>query len=320
LPFFEQPLLFFEQPLPFFEQPLPQNEIFSLCSIFKKKLNGKTGTKQVPTQNYRMSSPISISNTSEILATISFLERQLTNLKTALGATAPKVVNSSKGGAKAAAAPGEKKAPNAWIVFTQKVDKALKEASISTGAATVSKQFASFLKDTKVYDEWNNEEIVAAWATWEKPEQQPKKGATSASESESSEGASKKERKKREPMTEEQKAAAKAKRAAKKAAASGAVLPVSEDSADEDVPVPAAPAPPAAKHAPKKVTQKSTFTIEQLADFDEFEFEDVKYGRNIRGDLINCDATYIGHWDAANKRIDKTAAPSDWAAIEKAMQ
>ena len=61
--------------------------------------------------------------------------------------------------------------PNRWILFTQKVDSALDAAGISRGVRTVSKQFASWLKDIKPYSEWTDDDIVEAWSTWEKPEQ-----------------------------------------------------------------------------------------------------------------------------------------------------
>ena len=156
------------------------------------------------------SSSVSNINPAEILATIAKLETDLAKMKIACGAAGVVVPSKARKAAKAPAADGEKKPPNAWIVFTQKVDGALKAASIATGPATVAKQFASSLKDIKPYAEWDDAAIVAAWPTWEKPVPKPK---ASASDSEDSAAAApKKERKKREPMTEEQKAAAKVKR------------------------------------------------------------------------------------------------------------
>ena len=105
-----------------------------------------------------MSSVSTVSNIdpAEILASIAKLESDLAKLKIACGATGVVVPTKSRKSAKPPAADGEKKAPNAWIVFTQKVDGALKAASIATGAATVSKQFASSLKDIKPYPEWDD--------------------------------------------------------------------------------------------------------------------------------------------------------------------
>ena len=120
-----------------------------------------------------------------------------------------------------------KKEPNRWILFTQKVDSALDAAGISSGSRTVSKQFASSLKDIKPYDEWTDDDIVEAWDTWEKPEQSKsgKAEADAAAEYErlrtafaAAAAAPKKERKKRTPMTQQQKAAKKAKRNATRGA------------------------------------------------------------------------------------------------------
>ena len=71
-----------------------------------------------------------------------------------------------------------KKAPNVWMVFTARVEALLKTAKEAAspdevarfqGPATMSKQFASALKDEKPYDEWKDDEIVARFKTWERP-------------------------------------------------------------------------------------------------------------------------------------------------------
>lgn len=287
-------------------------------------------------------SSASVSNIdpSEILAVIGKLETDLAKMKIALGATGVVLPTKARKSAKAPAADGEKKAPNAWIVFTQKVDGALKSASIATGAATVAKQFASSLKDIKPYAEWTDEAIVAAWSTWQKPEQSKKASkaasVSGASASESEEGGAApapKERKKRGPMSEEAKAAAKLKREAKKAAAAGGGggggAPISEasEAEEEDAPAPpaAAPAPaePPVKAFAKKAVAaaKPTYTIEQLTDFDEKNIEGAECGVNVRGDVVDSDGNYIGHWNAKTSVLSRSsAAPADWAAIRKAME
>jgi hypothetical protein len=280
-------------------------------------------------------SPVSNIDASEILAAIGKLETDLAKMKVALGATGV-VVPKARKSAKAPAADGEKKAPNAWIVFTQKVDGALKAASIATGAATVGKQFASSLKDIKPYAEWTDEAIVAAWSTWEKPAPKPKASASSASESEegASAAAPKKERKKRAPMTAEAKAAAKLKRDAKKAAAAGgAPASASEESEEEEdapsqPPAPPAAAPPAPPAEPpvkafaKKVVgaAKPAFTLEQLADFTPKDIDGAENGVNCRGDVVDGDGNYLGHWNSKTKVLSRGAAPpADWQAILDAM-
>jgi len=287
-----------------------------------------------------MSSTIAMPNADEMLALIGSLETQLATLKIALGATGVTVPAKprSKSAKAADGAPKAPKAPNAWIVFSSKVSEVLKAASIATGAATVSKQFASSLKDLKPYAEWTDEAIVEAWATWEKPEQsksskaKAEKSSATESGSESGGEAPKKERKKAAPLTEEQKAVRNAKaaatRAAKKAAGPGP-LPASESDDDAAAPVAEAAAvavavaPAPAKSTTKKVGAKAavqSYTIEQLADFDGVEIEGAECGRNIRGDVIDNDSNFIGHWDAKAKKLDRSAAlPADWAAIVVAM-
>jgi hypothetical protein len=276
--------------------------------------------------------PVSVSNidAAEILAAIGKLETDLAKMKVALGATGV-VVPKARKSAKAPAADGEKKAPNAWIVFTQKVDGALKAASIATGAATVGKQFASSLKDIKPYAEWTDEAIVAAWSTWEKPAPKPKAAAASSASSESEEGASaaaapKKERKKRAPMTAEAKAAAKLKRDAKKAAAAGGAVTASaseeseeEEDAPSQPPAPAAapPAPPVKAFTKKVVgAAKPAFTLEQLADFTPTDIDGAENGVNCRGDVVDGDGNYLGHWNSKTKVLSRGGAPpADWQAI-----
>ena len=281
--------------------------------------------------------PVSNIDAAEILAAIGKLETDLAKMKVALGATGV-VIPKARKSAKAPVADGEKKAPNAWIVFTQKVDGALKAASIATGAATVGKQFASSLKDIKPYAEWTDEAIVAAWPTWEKPAPKPKAAAASSASSESEEGgasaaaAPKKERKKRAPMTAAAKAAAKLKRDAKKAAAAGgggaAASEASEES-EEDAPSqpPAAAAPPPAEPPVKAFTKKvvgaakpAAFTLEQLADFTPKDIDGSEHGVNCRGDVVDGDGNYLGHWNSKTKVLSRGAPqPADWAAILDAM-
>ena len=72
-----------------------------------------------------------------------------------------------------------KRAPNAWIIFTQRVDALLKTHNVA-GKATENKQFASSLKNKKAYAEWKDEEILEEKATWVKPEKLEAPGKASA--------------------------------------------------------------------------------------------------------------------------------------------
>ena len=128
-------------------------------------------------------------------------------------------------------------------------------------------------------------------------------------------------------MTEEAKAAAKVKRDAKKAAAAGgAPVSASEESDDAaSVAPPAAPAPPPpAKAFGKKVVgataAKPAYTLEQLSDFTPKDVEGEECGVNCRGDVVDGDGNYIGHWNSKTSVLSRSSArPADWDAILGAM-
>ncbi len=238
-----------------------------------------------------------------LLRTIASLQTELAQLQTALGVEG--VTIATKKTKKAKDPNAEPKEPNVWIKFTQRVGALIKEAHPDNKApATLGKQFCSFLKEQKAYDQWDDAEILEAFTTWEAPEtskmerdgKTKKAKADSASDSGSVSDAPK--RGPKGPLSEEAKAARREKMAAKKAATSTAE------------PVESA-APKAFK--PKTVT-KPTYTMEQLADLDSFDHEGVPYGRNIRGDVVGEDGGYVGHWDG--KTLKRGAAPADWAAVQ----
>ena len=185
-----------------------------------------------------------------------------------------------------------------------------------------------------------------------------KKKSPTASEAEA-ESDSKSEKKARKPQSEETKAKAALKRAATKAAKAAAAAEASEPEAeaeyatapeaDDDepeeaeaykvlaeavddkvretakAPAPVEPvAPPAPKPAfkPKAVTKtvtKPTFTMEQLVDFDSFAHKGIDYGRNVRGDVVNSDGAYVGHWNGTDLKLS-SKVPADWEAVQKAME
>jgi hypothetical protein len=252
-----------------------------------------------------------------LLKSLAAIESEVAALRTALGVegAVPAKIKTKK--AKDPSA--EPKAPNAWIQFTQRVGPLIKEA-LGKAPATVSKQFCSFLKEQKAYDQWEDEEIMEAFSTWTRPEQSKMAAKKAETASESGSVAAPKERKKREPMTEEAKALRKAKMAAKKAGNSSA-----EESAasEEETLRPAEAAPAAAAPVAKKLVAKKpvakpvTYTIEQLADFDFFDHDGTSYGRNARGDVADDEGEFVGHWDG--KTVTKTEVPADWAAVMAAM-
>jgi hypothetical protein len=263
---------------------------------------------------------------ASLLRTIASLQAELSSLQAALGVEG--VVIASKGKAKKVKDPNAepKVRSNVWIQFTQRVGALFKENNLAVGApATRSKQFCSFLKDQPGADGepkgyiWEDADILTAFASWQPPEtskmeaagKTKKAKADSASETGSVSDSSAKPRAKRAPMTEEAKALRKEKMAAKKAAA--ASEPAEAAPAAEAAPK---PAPKPAAFKPKAVA-KPVYTMEQLTDLDGFEHEGVSYGRNIRGDVVSEDGSYVGHWNG--KALKKGAAPADWEAVKAAM-
>ena len=231
-----------------------------------------------------------IKMSSAALKIIANLESQIAELKVALGAEPSSKPKNAKKEKDPNAAPKE---PNVWIKFTQRVSALLKEASIDTGAAPVSKQFASALKDQKPYADWTDADIVAAWSTWEKPAESKMEAKRKLSESGS--------------VTSTEKPVTKTPVAEKPVAVAEKPVAVAEK------PVAVAVAEPAAKKQPKQ-TKKTTYTLEQLQDFGELEHEGGEYGVNARGDVVDGDGNYVGYWNG--KTIEKKdKKPADWSKV-----
>ena len=244
-----------------------------------------------------------------LLRTIASLQADLASLQSALGVEGVSFAPAKGSKAKKVKDPNaEPKEPNVWIKFTQRVGALIKESHPDNKApATIGKQFCSYLKEQKPYDQWVDSEILEAFTSWAPPEQSKmeiagktkKTESTSVSES----GSVTSERKKRAPLSDEAKAARKEKMAEKKASAS----------TTEEKPVPAT-----TKVAFKpKAVSKPSYTMEQLTDFDGFDFEGNSYGRNVRGDIVSEDGSYYGHWDG--KTVIKGNPPADWASIQASM-
>ena len=101
------------------------------------------------------------------MSAIASMEKQIEEMKAMLDREETKNVTKRT---KKERDPGlSRKQSNPWIKFTQRVSKVLDDAGIKTGSAPVAKQFASSLKDQKEYDDWTDEDILRAWALWEKP-------------------------------------------------------------------------------------------------------------------------------------------------------
>lgn len=209
--------------------------------------------------------------------------------------------------------PKPKRAPNAWIKFAQRVEQLIRAKETADGAGkeekmrtVVVKQFASHLKSQKAYDEWNDDEIVAALNSWEPPAKAAK-GDAEGSDDEAEKATSAAAEKPKRKWSDEAKAAAKLKRAATKAL-SAAAKTVSAEAESEDEKPPSAPKRKASAVKPKE--KKGTDT-----KFSKWTHEGTEYWRNKRGDVVSSEMDWVGHWDG--KKIDESAAqPEDLASAE----
>jgi hypothetical protein len=242
-----------------------------------------------------------------------------------------------------AAPPKEKRPPNAWILFTIRVEKVVRDAEKAAeekrAAETpeepkkaplhtmVTKQFASYLKEQKAYEEWADEEIAEALTTWTPPETS-KRAATKAEKASdagsvtgsvtgSEAPATEKpvgEKPKRQ-WSEETKAAAAAKRAAtlaKKAAEkAGAATEVVAAAAAEAVAVAVAVAVPAAPKKTIAIKPKAAAPAKPVdLSFFSWTHEGKSYYTNDRGDVVTEDFEWVGRFDGA--KIDESVAePED---------
>ncbi len=258
----------------------------------------------------------SISN-SALLESIASLEKELNRLKAHLGGE----VSAPKEKKKRAVNPDAK--PNPWIEFLKRVQPIVKESDIK-GPATIGVLFAKSLKASQenAY-EMEDAAIAAAFTEWATPEniehakslKKAKKEKDEASESGSvvaSEGeAEPKADKPKRVLSEEQKAkmkagreAAKARKDAEKAAAADGGEAPAEAPAEE---------PKKEGFKAKAKAKVVEYSISQLQDWNTLTYEGEEYGVNIRGDVINSDGDFEGHWDSASKTLDRKATkPADW--------
>jgi hypothetical protein len=87
------------------------------------------------------------------------------------------------------APPKEKRPPNDWILFSNRVEKVIREKELADGVdkdskmrTVVVKQFASSLKTVKPYDEWVDADILSTLSTWTPPEVSKQAVAKAAAE------------------------------------------------------------------------------------------------------------------------------------------
>jgi hypothetical protein len=248
---------------------------------------------------------------------IKVLLKELTAAPAAEHSAKPKKAKKSK--PESSGEPKEKRAPNAWIIFSKRIREIVN--SIEGAPATkptVANQFASSIWEKK--KEWENDEILVEWECFEAPEESKqsiagknkvKSGSTSSAEEAEEEpeadAAGAGEKKKRKPQSEETKAAAALKRAATKAAKTATV------GGSEEVDAEAEEQKPVIKKItpkPKKVTETRVIDLA----LDEWEYEGEKYLKNERGDVLNIDGEWYGHWDGTKINTD-AAEPSDFETL-----
>jgi len=188
-----------------------------------------------------------------------------------------------------------KKAPNAWIVFTQQVRAALTAAGIKAGVEVT--QFCGMLKAKNAdYSAWTPELVLAEHGNWKKPE---KKSASPSSlpalvplaaplaVAAVAVAVAEPAKKARKPQSEETKKAAAEKRAATKAkkAAAAAPLPASPVAAEE-------------------------------IEFSTWTYKGTPYLKNENNDVLSEDYDWVGRFDEKTNTIDRSAVKPDYLEEE----
>ena len=202
-----------------------------------------------------------------------------------------------------------KKEPNDWIVFTQRARKALETGGLKPGFAV--QQYCSSLKEALPmlsvtdangkekqvpnYASISDEEILAQFKSWTAPEQS--NAAAKRADKISPDLPA--------PAAAEKRALTKAAKVAGAAPATAWGSPNKDEAKSADAK--SADAKPAAAKSPAAKPAEADFT----------EFANIKIGGkdylvNCRGDLMDADYEWVGHYDAKTKKIDKSAKkPAD---------
>lgn len=282
----------------------------------------------------------------EILSTITSLEKQLASLKGFMESHEGALPSGGK--VKKARKERDPDAPppkaNPYFDFLNGRLRPLLKGLAAEGEkqpGTVPVFFAKHLMSLNPDDKeaaysLSDDEIVAAYRDWATPEnleaakvKRKVKGAADAGseagfETASDGGAADTEAapKPKRVLTDEQKAKMKAGREAAKAAKEAAKATSAADSEPaKETPAPAAPVEkpaeePKPKFGAKKVLSKAatkTYTLAELQDWNEMEIDGETYGVNKRGDVIDGEGEFKGHWDG--KTLKDAPLPADWAQV-----
>jgi hypothetical protein len=273
-----------------------------------------------------------MATTQQILGTISALEKQLASLKDFMesngGALPSKKAKKEKKERDPDAPP---RAENPYFAFLNGRIRPLLKGAAAEGEkqpGTVPVFFAKHLMSLNPESKeaayaLSDEEILAAYRDWATPENleaaKPVRKAKSdaGSDAGSVADAEPKAEKPKRVLSDEQKAKMKAGREAAKAkkdaekAASAEAEPEAPKPAAEPTSAAEAPKP---KFAKKEVKKAPTYTLEQLQDWKELEYEGGIYGYNVRGDTIDGEGEFVGHWDG--KALNREASlPADWDKV-----
>jgi hypothetical protein len=240
-------------------------------------------------------------------------------------AKAPKTAKKTKAASEDStdAEPKEKRPPNAWILFSARVEKLVRAAEEAAGTpkesamkTVVCKQFASHLKSQKAYEEWADSEITEAMASWTPPE--VSKQALAKAEKEASESGSVADAseapapKPKRVMSEEAKAAAAAKRAATNAAkkaAEASAAPAADAAPAEAAEAAPAPTKKAIAIKPKKAAPAPEPAKNMDLSFFAWTHDGTDYYTNDRGDVVTTDWEWVGRFNGSV--IDETVPEAD---------
>ncbi len=263
-----------------------------------------------------------MASTAPIMESIASLEKELNRLKAALAESGVQLPSKKEKKPKKERDPDAPppKANPFFEFLNGRIRPLLKERKADMKLpGTVAPLFAKHLKSA-YEDAYSLEDdvIMVAFEAWATPENlaapaRKAKDSDAASEA----GSEPKAEKPKRVLSDEQKAKMKEGREKAKAAKDAAKAAVEPEAAAEKkvAAVVAAVAAPAKKAFSKKEVKKErTYTLAELQDWKEIEVEGETLGVNQRGDVINGDGEFQGHWDG--KALSRKAAlPADWDQV-----
>jgi hypothetical protein len=273
-----------------------------------------------------------MASTAPIMESIASLEKELARLKTALAESGVQLPSKKEKKPKKERDPDAPppKANPFFEFLNGRIRPLLNERKAEMKLpGTVAPLFAKHLKESKegAYS-LEDDAIMAAFEEWATPENltaPPRKAKESDAASEA--GSEPKAEKPKRVLSDEQKAKMKegrekkkAEKDAAKAAEKAAVATETETETEPKKPAAVGPtvaavaAPPKKSFAKKEVKKERVYSLAELQDWKEIEVEGESLGVNQRGDVINGDGEFQGHWDG--KTLNREAPlPADWDTV-----